>query len=465
MSRSSLFALLFLSSVVLITWARAVGQDSEFIFDDMVFAVNNTATLATAVTQDSYTAAGYEGAPPVVYRPLGVLTLAAERALFGVDSTRPWHLLSLIGHLAAVLLLFHWLLLLGFSQRGAILASAVWAASPLHTEAVAWIAGQFDVFSGVAALAAVLLVARATWTAAILAILSFALAIGLKETMLVALPALALSAWVGARPQSVASEEQALPHRGRYAGAVAISGLIIAGSLVNLRSAVGVLSRLPEEPSLSALAASIGGAVLRGVGAADILPVAGPPLHAPLLGEALALLALVLVGVRAAVLRPGPALAVGSLLALCLPSLLFGQLEVGRESDPDRYFYLASAAGPALLALAWPQRLFTHRRAVLFTAAVFVAFLSARSIQETGHWRAFQPQLERQIELGRESGYVRYLLGEELQRLGAPCAAKQEFERALELIDSPGRRSQCAQSLAAAQQACMKQLKTGTPGP
>jgi len=465
MSRSSLFALLLLSLVVLITWARAVGQNSEFIFDDMVFAVNNTATLVSAITQDSYTAAGYEGAPPVVYRPIGVLTLAAERALFGVDSTRPWHLLSLLGHLAAVLLLFHWLLLMGLSQRGALLASAVWAASPLHAESVAWIAGQFDVFSGVAILLALVLTARATWGAALLATLFFALAVGLKETMLVALPALVLSAWVGARPQSNAPEEGLLPHRGHYAGAVALIGLIIAGSLVNMRSAVGVVSRLPEEPSLSALAASIGGAVLRGVGAADILTVAGPPLHSPLLGEALALFAVVLIGARAVVLRPGPALAVGSLLALCIPSLLFGQLEVGRESDPDRYFYLASAAGPALLALAWPQRLFAQRRVVLFIAAAFVTFLSVRSIQETGHWRAFQPQLERQIELGRESGYVRYLLGEELQRLGAPCAAKQELERALELINSPGRRGQCEQSLAAAQQACTKQLKTGTPGP
>jgi hypothetical protein len=454
MSRSSLLALLFLSFVVLVTWARSVGQDSEFIFDDMVFAVNNTATLATAVSQDSYAAAGYEGAPAVVYRPLGVLALAAERALFGVNSTRPWHLLSLLGHLAAVLLLFRWLLLLGLSRPGAIMASAVWAASPLHAESVAWIAAQFDVFSGVAALAAVLLAARATWPSAFLATLFFALAIGLKETMLVALPALVLSAWVGTAPRSDASGKRALPDRGQYAGTVALIGLVMVGSLVNLRSAVGVVSRLPEEPSIAALAASIGGAILRGAGAADILTVAGPPLHSPLLGESLAHLAAVQVGIRAVILRPGPALAVGSLLALCIPSLLFGQLEVGRDSDPDRYFYLASVAGPALLALAWPRRLSAHPRAVLLAAVIVVSFLSVRSIQETGHWRAFQPQLERQIELGRESGYLRYLLGEELNRQGASCAATHEFERALELIDTPGRRRQCAQSLAAARDIC-----------
>ena len=465
MPRSSLLALLFLSSLVLITWTRSVGQSSEFIFDDMVFAVNNTASLGTAFTQDSYAAAGYQGAPAVVYRPIGILTLAAERAVFGVDSTRPWHLLSLLGHLTATLVLFHWLLLLGLRQRAAILASAVWAASPLHAESVAWIAGQFDVFSAVAALTALLLAARGTWIAAALSLLFFALAIGLKETMLVSLPALILSAWVGSAPRSDAPQERALPERTPYVGTIALIGLVIAGSLINLRSAVGVVSHLPEDPSVSALAASIGGAVLRGMGAADILPVAGPPLHAPLWSEALALVALVLIGVRAIFLHPGPALAVGSLLALCIPSLLFGQLEIGREADPDRYFYLASAAGPALVALACPRWTTTHRRAVLLAAAAFVVFLSVRSIQETGHWRAFQPQLERQIELGRESGYVRYLLGQELQRRGTPCAATQELKRALELIDSPGRRDQCALSLAAAREACSDQSRGGASRP
>lgn len=452
--------------VTAVTWSRVVLQHSEFIFDDRVFIVHNTASWAEAFTQDSYTAAGYTGAPSVVYRPLGVMMMVAQRGLFGVASTRPWHGISLVAHLLNVLLLLFWLRGLRIEHGRALAASLLWAVSPLHAEAIAWSAGQFDLISAVFTLGALASVSRGRWPYALLGLGLFGVSIAIKETMVAALPALVITAWIGAGANS---DKRATPPRHLYAGGIALPGLAFAASLANLRSAAGVETQFPDGLSLAAIAASIGGALLRGLGLAGILDAAGPPLHTPNLEEGLAIGAALLVLAAALYIRPGVGLAIGSLLLLAVPSLVFGQLNVSAQSDPDRYFYLAFAAVPALVFVVAAGtirgiELGARLQVVtLVSIGLLCAWMSIRAVQEIGHWRDFEAVLERQVEIGRESAYVFYLLGHERLESGRACEAERDLARCMELEDLPGRRRQCEEAYLRARGECSSRPTPRTP--
>ncbi len=95
-----------------------------------------------------------------VYRPLTILSFVATFRLAGAE---PWaFVLSNVALHAAVSLL---VLILGrrlIGEPGALFGALLFAAHPLHTEAVAWIAGRGELLAATAALGACLLALRAT---------------------------------------------------------------------------------------------------------------------------------------------------------------------------------------------------------------------------------------------------------------------------------------------------------------
>ncbi|WP_041855497.1 tetratricopeptide repeat protein [Candidatus Korobacter versatilis] len=74
------------------------------------------------------------------YRPLFLLWLRLNHALFGVQNPFPWHLTTVLLHLLAVTLVFR-LLIKTFSLEVAGIATFVFALHPGHVESVAWISG------------------------------------------------------------------------------------------------------------------------------------------------------------------------------------------------------------------------------------------------------------------------------------------------------------------------------------
>jgi hypothetical protein len=136
----------------------------------------------------------------VFYRPVGwFLTWWIGWNTWGANPW-PYHLISLALHAAVALVLGLWLAQATGRPRLGWLAGALFAALPLHLEAVGWISAQFDEW---AALFGVLslycftawLSRPAAWRYA-LALVCYSLGLFTKESLLAFLPLLALAAWL-----------------------------------------------------------------------------------------------------------------------------------------------------------------------------------------------------------------------------------------------------------------------------
>ncbi len=446
-------AALLVFAVVALVWAIAVVPATEFVFDDFVFIVDAQVDPVGVWTTDSYSAVGYTGSPATVYRPLGVLAHAAERALFGTDSARPWHLVSVLLHGLAAVLLFGWLRGLGVRVGAAAAAGLLWGLSPLHAESVGWAVAHFELLSSTLVLGALLLAVRGAWPAAAAC---FLLALPIKETSLVALPALLASCFIAERARDPDQRPRATLWLAGLTG-------VGAASFLNLRAAAGVEQSLPADGSLISLALSVGGAVLRGLGLGDVLRTAGPATDPPTLAGSIGLVLLAAALVLAARRAPRYAIGTAALGLVCVPGLLYGQRAHSVVSDPDRYFYLASCAVPALLALAWPKD-DRERRWATPGAVLLGGWLAFAAIGEGRTFKTFEANLLRHVELGRDNDYVAYLLGQERLKAGDPCGAAEHLARAAELANSPGRRAAAREAAAASADLCSGGAVVPSPG-
>ena len=112
----------------------------QFILDDHHF-VNDPRLQSPGHVWEyftNYVWAQVVGGPPSFYRPLFVLWLRLNFILAGMSSWG-WHLLSVVKHVSAALLLgvLAWKLLR--DQVGALLAATLFALHPAQTESVAWV--------------------------------------------------------------------------------------------------------------------------------------------------------------------------------------------------------------------------------------------------------------------------------------------------------------------------------------
>ncbi len=134
----------------LIVFGNSVRGD--FVWDDEVQVVKNPAIRSLAGVPSAFGSAFWDFAVSAetqtnFYRPVQTVTYAVAYSIAGLA---PWsyHLLSILYHIIAVLVLWRILIELSFSRQASLLAASVFAAHPVHTEAVAWIAGVPDVSAG-----------------------------------------------------------------------------------------------------------------------------------------------------------------------------------------------------------------------------------------------------------------------------------------------------------------------------
>jgi protein O-mannosyl-transferase len=129
-----------------------------------------------------------------LYRPLTVLTFAVNDALAPGDAAA-FHAVNLVLHAGVTLLVF-WLGLRLFNENVAMIAGALFALHPLHTEAVTSIVGRAEVLAALFGLLAILSAdgmdaAGGRWTRRgwhTLSVLCFTLAVLSKESAVVILP-------------------------------------------------------------------------------------------------------------------------------------------------------------------------------------------------------------------------------------------------------------------------------------
>jgi tetratricopeptide (TPR) repeat protein len=116
---------------------------------------------------------GIRGWTYAYYRPVVVLSYMLDATLFGAGSTIGPHLSNLIFHVLTTWLVWLFAIrLLGNRPNGAIaavVAAAIFAVHPIHTESVHWIAGRSDVLATMFVLPSIILALRwrdggAIWT-------------------------------------------------------------------------------------------------------------------------------------------------------------------------------------------------------------------------------------------------------------------------------------------------------------
>jgi hypothetical protein len=128
-----------LAALVVALYGNTLGNG--FVWDDRLTAAASPSALLRP-------------SPGTYYRPVAMLTFAADRLLWGTDPAG-FHFTNILCHGLTCWLLLGFCRNLGMSWGIAMAASVLFAAHPLQSEAVAYISGRTDVLCAVFALLAI----------------------------------------------------------------------------------------------------------------------------------------------------------------------------------------------------------------------------------------------------------------------------------------------------------------------
>ncbi len=133
--------------------------DYDFTFDDGVIVARNPAVQEWGHWKLVLFSDYWPSSQTALYRPLTILSFALERLIHGSEPSG-FHLVNVVLHsLVSVFVLFITLELTK-SGWGALLAAALFAVHPLHSEVVCGIVGRAELLSSLFALCAILLYLR-----------------------------------------------------------------------------------------------------------------------------------------------------------------------------------------------------------------------------------------------------------------------------------------------------------------
>lgn len=145
-----------LAAVVFLSYFNALT--AGFITDDFGLVVNNPNIKSWSHLEHIFSSGYWDaaGCARGLYRPLTIFSFLLEYKFLGLDP-KAFHLDNMLLHLAASALCYFLLKEL-FKEAVAPLAVAIlFAAHPVHSEAVAWISGRAELLSGVLSLASMLI--------------------------------------------------------------------------------------------------------------------------------------------------------------------------------------------------------------------------------------------------------------------------------------------------------------------
>jgi tetratricopeptide (TPR) repeat protein len=391
------------------------------------------------------------------YRPLAGLSLLADQAIFG---NRPFgfHVTNLLLHILATCLVLFLASQARLSAPAALGAAALFAVHPVHVEAVAWISGRFDLLCGALYLLALWLFGRAhaQRSSAFYAgsLLAGAAALLSKE-MALTLPA-AVLLYDGLGMSRGAMPRRVVPRglwREGWRGIVlraAPFGILVSSYLVlrNTSRGLGLDSSSVAErlPGLE-LVCTAGRAVLFYLGRLvapvhlNAFPVV-PPVLMPwspwFLAGALALLALLVVGLRLRRRQPVVAFGILFVIATLVPlsnAVGFYPLVKSRFPVAERYLYLPSFG--FVLALAafgwdWARRAADRqRRAFSSACALLVVAGAGRSLARIPDWRSDGALFTATVRQNPTSAWAHVMLGAVQRQAGQFDEARASFETAL----------------------------------
>ncbi len=426
--------------VLLVGVAFAGALHNGFVWDDRPLVRDNAALgsvqILRAFGSDMWTVADPLHAPDTYYRPVGMLSLALDRAIGGSEPTL-FHLDNLILHALNAFLL--WLLIRRrTSAVPAFLAGAWFAVLPANSEAVLWVSDRFDLL-GMTFLLAALLVQRrfAGHFGSVLAAFFCLAALFTKETFAIA-PVLVLAQAVLDRvPGDAPVSRRRLLGLGsllvlatggyfwcRHAARIAASAALIGRS--GLELVFDYLTTLGN--TLSLLAAPLPLTVTR-----EYVPFApAPAILAALVFVALCSLALWS--------RRNALSVIWLLLGCAIPALAVRSQGFFFE----RYVYVPAAGATWLLAaglhgVAAAQLRPLLRRGVMAMVALVILFQVVSVRSRVPDWRDDRALFGAALAVQPASWYALFEMGHADAREGKWAEAADWYRRALKVNDRDSR--------------------------
>lgn len=370
------------------------------------------------------------------WHPLSWLSHMLDVTLFGTSAVGP-HVENALLHALNSALLFLVLLRLTAATGRSAAAALLFAVHPQHVESVAWVAERKDLLCALFAL-----LALHAWPGsaldgnrrAYLATFGFAVLGFLAKPMLVSLPLLllVLDFWPLARRWSASLVWEKLP----------FAALSLASSFLTLRAQQFAMQLDVPFPDRLANAVIAYAATLWQAFVPVRLAVLYPhpyPSQWPAAELALAAAALVALAALAfALRRRAPYLLAGGLWFAFALAPTVGLVQVGFQSHADRYAYLPQIgvawavvwAAADLLARVTPRPAAAAGAALAATAALALCSVTREQI---GHWQSDVALWQRAVDMARPSYYAETELGIELGAARRVQEALPHFARAVEL--------------------------------
>ena len=188
----------FLVVLILLTAAAyAPVRNAGYIQDDHLAVEENRIVEegdAAEIFSTDYWA-GASGADKSLYRPVTILSYALERGLTAGPSARVSHVVNLLLHILAALMLAVAAVRAGFSPAAAMVAGLLFAVHPIHTESVAGVVGRAEILSALFAFGAIWAFSGKSRKDIWLAALCLFLALGSKESAIALIPLLVYLQW------------------------------------------------------------------------------------------------------------------------------------------------------------------------------------------------------------------------------------------------------------------------------
>ena len=145
---------------------------NDFAYDDFPIIVRNPAVTQPDRAGDVWTkdywghARGYDADRDLLFRPLTVLSFRLNHLAWGTNPAG-YHLINVLLHAAVTALLVIFAARIGCSQQARAIAGVLFAAMPIHTEAVANVVGRAELLAALFTLSALIIVLRRTGSARI----------------------------------------------------------------------------------------------------------------------------------------------------------------------------------------------------------------------------------------------------------------------------------------------------------
>jgi tetratricopeptide (TPR) repeat protein len=441
------FAVTFLSLTILLVLGRVVFNQF-LLYDDPNYVIRNPQVLAGLTSSTVKWA--FTSMEAANWHPLTWISHMLDVEVFGLS---PWghHLVSLLFHLGATLLLYRFLHLCTGAFWQSVVVAALFGVHPLHVESVAWVAERKDVLCGFLWMAGLLVYShycRKGGPGLYLAVLVlFTLGL-MAKPMMVSFPLvlLLMDFWPLKRIEVISpTGSHPIPVRVRTSVilekvpmvALAVGSCVITYIAQSKGGSVSGLDRIPLDARLLNGFISYLMYFWKLLVPTDLSVLYLYPSRVSFTFGLLGILSVsACIWASFKAIRSSPWLVVGLLWYLVTLVPVIGIVQVGAQSMADRYMYLPSVG--VLISLVWGAGRLLERINLrsplreLIVSLVFCGYALAAHHQ-AGYWKDTETLFGRALKLDPGNFVAHNMLGLALAEKGESEAALDHYRRSVHL--------------------------------